>query len=1279
MKDKEIQALKKLIVKFVKAKTWEECQQIVTDNPQLLSERVELVFESLIKVNEDEQVKLILREHQQLLSQCRTKSIEAAFSNEIFSEMPSEIAAILSELDKINDVREIPRRITLCRQALTYVSETTNPALWTELQGELGDSYLQNPLGDRAENMEHAINCYQQALQMITRDSMLLEWADTMNNLAAAYSERLHGERANNLEKAIEGYQQALQVRTRNTMQVEWATTMNNLATVYSKRICGIRADNLEYAIDGYQQALQVRTRDAMPIEWAKTINNLATAYLYRIRGTRADNLEKAIESYQAVLQVTTRDTMPVEWATTMNNLANAYSKRIRDVRADNLEQAINGYQQALQVRTRETMPMDWAETMNNLALAYSDRIHGTRAENLEHAINGYQQALQAITYEDTPVEWATTMNNLATVYSERIRGRRADNLEHAIDNYQKALQVRTQKDMPVEWATTMNNLATAYFYRIRGLRADNLEHAIAACQAASQVATHEDMPVEWSEIMLNLANTYQNRIRGVRADNLEHAIKSYQQALQVRTREDMPMEWAITMNNLANVYSERIHGTRADNLEKAIEGYQAALQVITRNSIPTNWASTMNNLASAYLIRIRGTRTDNLEKAIEGYQAVLQVRTQKDMPVEWAMIMNNLAIAYSERICGMRSDNLEQAIKSYQLALQVRTHENMPMEWAATTNNLANAYNERIHGVRADNLEYAITYYQGVLQVFTREAMPHDYRRTQRNLGHLHFDENNWQAAHTAYQAALQTTETLYTVDEGSAEGRQAELAENEDLAAQASYCLAKLGQFNEAVVTVEQGRTRAFSETYNTTLLKMASTNDQQTFAEASEQVKVLEKEMYTAGQENTRSRDEVLAVLKAARTYLYTIVETIRQVVPDFMPEGLNFQSICQLASRLKQPLVYLLTTPKGSLALIVPPNTTTMSEELAVWLDDFSTDELNGLLYDTDETQRYLHGTVLADFQVLSSVLTETVLPQLSLQLINPLVIRLKELGYSQAVFIPMDTLNLLPLHACTDFTFSFAPSARLLQAALNKTQPYANMPPSLLGIGSPTNKLKPILKYGPVEVAQIAEIFPNQQQLCQQTATRDTVLTAIHDKTHIHFSGHGLFNQDDPPDSALYLTGEDRLTVQDLILGTIDLTKVRMVVLSACQTGITDFTKVPNEVIGFSGAFMQAGVPAIISTLWPVDEIATMLLLQQFYQLYLQKHRPPVQALQQAQYWLRDATVEELGLVNCYQKIYTESKKKDVDAFLAMRNYQTRLHEKPFAHPYYWAGFVFSGV
>ena len=53
---------------------------------------------------------------------------------------------------------------------------------------------------------------------------MPVEWARTMMNLANAYDSRIRGDKAENIERAIEGYQQALQVMTRQAMPVEWAT-----------------------------------------------------------------------------------------------------------------------------------------------------------------------------------------------------------------------------------------------------------------------------------------------------------------------------------------------------------------------------------------------------------------------------------------------------------------------------------------------------------------------------------------------------------------------------------------------------------------------------------------------------------------------------------------------------------------------------------------------------------------------------------------------------------------------------------------------------------------------------------------------------------------------------------------------------------------------------------------------------------------------------------------------------------------------------------------------
>ncbi len=88
-----------------------------------------------------------------------------------------------------------------------------------------------------------------------------IDWAVTQNNLANAYSDRILGDRAENLEKAIEAYQLALEVYTKKDLPIEWAMTQNNLGIAYSDRIRGDRAENVEKAIEAYQLALEVRQK----------------------------------------------------------------------------------------------------------------------------------------------------------------------------------------------------------------------------------------------------------------------------------------------------------------------------------------------------------------------------------------------------------------------------------------------------------------------------------------------------------------------------------------------------------------------------------------------------------------------------------------------------------------------------------------------------------------------------------------------------------------------------------------------------------------------------------------------------------------------------------------------------------------------------------------------------------------------------------------------------------------------------------------------------------
>ncbi|MGG6269100.1 CHAT domain-containing protein [Leptolyngbya sp. AN03gr2] len=981
--------------------------------------------------------------------------------------------------------------------------------------------------------------------------------------------------------------------------------------------------------------------------------------------GTRGLNLELGIAAYEQVLQVRTRNAFPEQWAIVQNNLANAYSKRIHGERADNFERAITAHEQALQVRTRNAFPEDWAITQHNLASAYSKRIRGERADNLEEAIIAYEQALQVRTRNAFPEDWAMTQNGLASAYSNRIRGERADNLEQAIIAYEQALQVFTRDAFPEDWAMTQNDLAVVYSKRIHGERADNLEQAIIVCEQALQVRTRNAFPEDWAMTQHNLALAYSKRIRGERADNLEQAIIAYEQALQVRTRNAFPEDWAVTQHNLAAVYRNRIRGERADNLEQAIIAYEQVLQVFTRNAFPRDWAMTQHNLANAYADRICGERADNLEQAIIAYEQALQVRTRNASPEDWAVTQHNLAFTYSKRICGERADNLEQAIIAYEQALQVRTRNASPEDWAMTQNNLALAYADRICGERADNLEQAITAYEQTLQIFTRNAFPNACRRTSRNLGDLHFQQQNWNAAKTAYSNALKAAEILYQSCI-LLESKAAELAETADLPRRTAYVLAQTGNLTQAVETLEQGRARGLSESLNRDRADLAQLQQRhpdlysqyQTLTQSLRNLESTQREQTTSSDRQQPTPETTREAAIALRQQLDHLIQHIRQV-----PNYENFLTLPKFAevhaaTQPNRPLVYLISTSAGSLALLVTPDNID-----AIWLNNFTDTELTDLLNNTwfaayNQFQRDRQGWYDA---------IDHVTRQLWKPLMEPLIRHLQTHNVDQAVLIPTGYLSLLPLHAAwtedatkptgrryalDDIHFTYTPNAKSLTAA----QAIATRTPtdSILAIDNPTQNLKDSER----EIKAAIASFHQRTVLRHNEATIKEVRSHLSEAEIVHFSCHGTANLADPLNSGLSMS-DGLLTLRDILaLNLSDRGGIRLAILSACGTGLTGIENA-DEAIGLPTGLLQAGVAGVIGSLWSVFGLSTMILLTRFYDLWRTDGLEPAIALNQAQRWMHSTTDGEkaryCGLITLNPS------------------------DRAYAHPFHWAAFSYLGI
>ena len=1253
----------------------------------------------------------------------------------------------------------LEKALSACADALDSLPKDSFPALWAHIHHTLGRVYFSRIQGDIADNLERALAHHQAALTVRTRDNFPIDWAKTQNNHAVVYRHRIRGKRADNLEQALAACEAALTVRRRDEFPTDWAVTQDNLANAYADRICGGQADNLERAITAYEAALTVDTREASPNEWAMTHHNLASAYRRRIRGERSDNLERTITHYEAALTVLTPEAYPIDWARTQNNLAIIFAERIRGERADNLERAIAQYGAALTVYTREAFPTEWAATQNNLANAYVDRIRADRAGNFECAIAHYEAALTVHTREAFPIDWARTQNNFAIAFARRIRGERAENLERGIAHCHAALAVYMREVYPVDWAMTQNNLAIAYANRICGERADNLERAIAAYEAALSIYTRDAFPIDWAMSQNNLAIAYANRIRGERADNLERAIAHHEAALTTFLRESHPADWAMTQNNLAIAYADRIRGERADNIERAIAAYEAALTVYTREAFPQDWAMTQNNLASSYRRRFRGERADNLERAIGLYEAALTVHSREAFPNDWARTQSNLAIAYADRLLGEHANNLECAITGHEAALTVYTRAAFPTDWAATQSNLAVVYADRLRGERANNLECAIGHYEAALAMYTRETFPEHWAMTQNNLAgvlavRIHGDQrDNLQRAIALYQAVLkihtreafprghlETTQSLgqallaqstwckaaqtlaearktflllfgQGLDEAEARGL-IEIAG--PLFANAAYAACALGDPTQAFRLVSEGKTRLLATALRQQTLDLPP--------ESRRRLDVLRTEIRVRSRALERvkglERAAVLDRLNELRAELAAIITSAESTAGET-------DAITQASALVSEggALIAPIVTETGGKLLLV---TGGLDEALPV----VTAIDLPGLT--THRVRMLMRGNIeegssgwLAAFardlpwherKLRATCAIEEMESELWRLLTEPIERALGTLGVApgaRLIFLPSGPLGLLPLGLAREpssgrrllETYDIVTAPSLFALTEPPCQAEMRAAFSLAAVINPSGDLV----YAPIEGALVAAHFePESRTLLDElTAAPETVLAALKGKTHWHFSTHGTFNREEPRRSALAMKGGATLSVGSL-LEADDLGRPRLVVLSACETGLHDIVRTPEEFIGLPGAFMAIGARAVLGTLWPVDDRATAMLTARFYDLHLSERFAPATALRKAQLWLKSATREDLvqyahaaearGHLRAHQTRQLERAFGAASAGAASFFGAAKAEmaegsdwacgpsardgpgrDRPFAHPVYWGGFIITGL
>ncbi|TRV60229.1 MAG: CHAT domain-containing protein [Microcystis panniformis Mp_MB_F_20051200_S9] len=667
-------------------------------------------------------------------------------------------------------------------------------------------------------------------------------------------------------------------------------------------------------------------------------------------------------------------------------------------------------------------------------------------------------------------------------------------------------------------------------------------------------------------------------------------------------------------------------------------------------------------------------------------------------------MTQNNLAIAYHYRIRGDKACNLERAIAYCQEALKVYTFDAFRQQWAMTQNNLAIAYRYRIRGEKADNLEIAIKSYHNALQIYTKDSDPLNCLQTAQNLGILHYDQKQWQQATEAYNTAIEAVENA-RLEALNPHSRQEVLSNAIGVFHRIVQAHLNLNQPEKALEYIERSKGRNLVE-----LMTQKNLHPQGVSQEIIAQLNELKQRVFNEqirlhhqSMKQKLMRGDNLTSYVQDHSYLKEYQQDLDNFIareikdPLFSltqkVEPIAFTEIQALTDTETCLLQWYITGEK-ILAFVVSPE-----GEVKVWQS--SENDKNQFL-DTfnNYLQLYYSKNGKQEWKNQLSNLLQTFADILH---INDILALIPD-TCQRLIIIPHLFLHILPLHALPvdppqlslksgesvmggselqdlfPKGVQYAPSCQILQK-ITQTFHHSDFN-KLFAIQNPTKDLF----YTDLEVNILSTFFTEPQVIAKDNATKNAVLPHLKssDNHCYHFSCHGGFSPANPLESALLLANKEPLTLGEIF--ELRLNKCRLITLSACETGLIDLNSISDEYIGLPSGFLFAGSPSVVSSLWTVNDLSTSFLMIKLYEILFDENQQvsvPV-ALKTAQNWLQNLTIEELDK-------FLEQYQPQMDKHLALLQPEQRpLYKEslkqikqrkphPFISPYYWAGFIATGI
>lgn len=944
---------------------------------------------------------------------------------------------------------------------------------------------------------------------------------------------------------------------------------------------CLERLGAIYLIIDKKEKALQKYTQALNFYRHVYSIGGEANCHLglgdvYCLLGQK----EKSQEQYKQALNIYREINENLGKANCLQGLGDLY------IKSGEYENARQHLEQALTIVKEIKIPILEANLLRNLGDVY------TKLTDYNKAIHHYEQSLSTCIKNQYYLGEANCLKNLGDLYTELSILGKAKKL------YEQMLIICRKINYRLGEANCLLSIGNLY------LRFNDYKKARALLMQSLDIYTEINDRIGKANCLYSLGDVHR-----IFAD-YDKSLRYYEKSLIICSQIHYPLGKANCLQCVADIH--RLLG----DYDKALHEFDRAVEIFSGINYRLGEANCLRCIGDVYI------ELSIYEKARKYYEQSLKICKDIEHRLGEANCLMNIGDVYM----GLSLNT--KAKKYYKQSMSIYMEIKSPLGEANCRDNLGD-----VHQALSEFKKARKQHYQALLiqkKIGNRQGMLWSYY----NLGKTYDALKNYTAAKENYSQSIECIEDVFQgikVDDFKTRYFASKVTPYEALI----ELLFKIGKGEEAFSYAERSKARSFLYLLgNKKIYPIIGVTPDLAREEIelrqkinSITIRIIENEKKEAiMRAPTKDMNEQLLQLKQKHS---EILEKIKFNSPEYASMLMvNPQPVEKIQELIQEysgtVLIEYYTTPTA----------------LYLWLLDGK----NLYPYKINISEKYLDSKVSQFRTLMTEVTSAGALVSRARKLYEILLkpiqkhIRRK----TRIALVPHGILHYLPFEALMnkgkflaeqDILFFYLPSASVYKYCRGKNSLKKDQ---LMAIANPDGTLP----YSEKEVKKINYLYPhNAKILIGKDAKESTIMENASYPDILHFACHSKFDSDHPMYSALILTPESnndgRLEVNEIF--NLELKPAYIVTMSACETNLGGILR-GDEIVGLSRAFIYAGAPSIVASLWHVDDECTARFMTAFYQAL--KTNDKIEALDIAR--------------------------------------KTMILEEGKRHPFYWAAFLLIG-